>query len=136
MDAKRFIEQLEQNPHSEVRVALQALINEAWADVSFGYSQRIVLFHDTGDRSRSVENCLAVREHVFGDPDEDIDAATRRLAGCFQHATCDGTPLSAMIVYNAGSDRRSDPEWMERWRGNVASYQRALQQAEGYRANV
>lgn len=113
--------------------SLTHLIARAWPDISFGYSQRIVLFHDQGDRSPTTNNCLAVRQYVFNHPAEDIAAAAHRLADCFANVTCDGTPLSAMCVYNAGSDRRSDPGWLRLWGGNVASYQRALERAEAYR---
>lgn len=112
---------------------LQALIDDVWPDISFGMSQRIVLYHDQGDRTQSFANCLAVRAYVFNNPADDIQAAARRLAGCFQHPTCDGTALSAMVVYNAGSDRRSDPEWFNVWGANVAAYQRALEWAEQFK---
>lgn len=111
---------------------LQALINDVWPDISFGYSQRIVLYHDQGDRTPNVANVLAVRAYVFTHPEEDIAAAASRLAGCFRHQSCDGTALSAFVVYNAGSDRRWDPEWFNVWGGNVATYQRALEWAEQF----
>ena len=109
------------------------VINQSWPDISFGYSQRIVLYHELGDRSPSTENCLQVRSEVFADPIADIHAAAYRLTDCFSHWTCNGTILSAMIVYNAGSDRRSDADWMRMWQGNVANYQAALDWAEQYR---
>lgn len=112
--------------------ALAGIIGRVWPDISFGYSQRIVLFHDQGDRSPTVANCLAVREHVFTHPEEDIRAAAQRLAAGFRRSL-DGTPLGAMVVYNAGSDRRNDPAWLAAWAGNVASYQRALEWAEQFR---
>lgn len=112
--------------------ALAGIISRVWPDVSFGYSQRIVLFHDQGDRSPTVANCLAVREQVFTHQEEDIRAAAARLASAFGRSL-DGTPLGAMVVYNAGSDRRNDPAWLAEWAGNVASYQRALDWAEQFR---
>jgi LysM domain len=117
-----------QGNHAE----LERIIAETWPDISFGGSQRIVLFHDLGDRTPSVSNCLAVREAVFSDPASDIAAAARRLAGNFQHPTCDGSALSAMVVYNAGSDRRTDPEWKKAWAGNVANYAEALAWAKQF----
>ena len=113
--------------------ALGELIAVVWPDLGFGYSQRVVAFHERGDRTPTVRNCLAVREWVFGHPDEDIQAAAQRLVGCFRHPTCDGSALSALCIYNAGSDRRGDAAWMGRWAGNVASYEVALAWAEGYR---
>lgn len=112
---------------------LESIIATAWPDISFGYSQRIVLYHDTGDRSASVENCLLVRDYVFSHQEEDIMAAATRLRGCFSNPTCDGSIISALVVYNAGSDRRNDPVWAARWRGNVASYERALAFADAFR---
>lgn len=112
--------------------ALAGIIGRAWPDVSFGYSQRIVLFHDQGDHSPSVANCLAVREYVFTHQTEDIRAAALRLAAGLGRSL-DGTALGAMVVYNAGSDRRNDPAWLAQWAGNVASYRRALDWAEQFR---
>ena len=109
------------------------VINQVWPDISFGYSQRIVLFHTLGDRNPTVENCLQVRSEVFADPVADMQAAAHRYWAYLRHETCDGTALSAMIVYNAGSDRRSDPDWNRMWSGNVANYQAALNWAEQYR---
>jgi hypothetical protein len=111
---------------------LMAIISRAWPDISFGMSQRIVLFHEEGDRSPSLNNCLAVRQAVFANPAADINAAASRLAGCFGHMTCDGSILSAMTIYNAGTDRRNEPAWWALWKGNIASYERALEQAAGY----
>lgn len=110
---------------------LTGIIGRAWPDISFGYSQRIVLYHDYGDRSPSVNNCLAVRDHVFANPAEDIDAAAARLAAGIARSN-DGSVLGGMIVYNAGRDRRDDPAWLASWAGNVAAYERALETAQGY----
>ena len=109
------------------------VINQTWPDISFGYSQRIVLYHELGDRSPSVENCLQVRSEVFANPVADMYAAAYRFASCFQHPSCDGSALSAMVVYNAGSDRRSDPDWNRMWSSNVVNYAAALDWAEQYR---
>lgn len=113
-------------------IDLQALIREVWPDVSFGYSQRIVLYHEEGDQTDTVANCLAVRAAVFANPSNDILAAARRLAGCIARSR-DSTALGGMVVYNAGSDRRDDPGWMASWAGNVGSYQAALEWAEQFR---
>lgn len=135
------------NPHAErwgreTQAAKTALANEDWpllmaiigragADISFGYSQRIVQFHDYGDRSHSLNNVLAVRSHVFANPAADINAAAARLAAGIARSL-DGSILGGMVVYNAGSDRRNDPAWLRLWAGNVASYERALEQAAAY----
>lgn len=111
---------------------LQEIINDQWPDVSVGYSQRIILFHDEGDRTPSVQNVLNVIQHVFANPKQDIEAAAMRLAGCFQHPTCDGTIVSALTIFNSGSDRRDDPEWMRVWGRNIAAYEAALREAEKY----
>jgi hypothetical protein len=107
--------------------ALQAVIDTQWPDISFGYSQRIVLYHELGDRQPTADNCRSVRDQVFADPESDIQAAARRLAGCKNHPSFDGeTALSAMVIYNAGSDRRDDAQWYKSWYGNVQNYQRAI----------
>jgi hypothetical protein len=110
---------------------LMSIIGRAGADISFGYSQRIVMYHDQGDRSHSLNNVLAVRDYVFSHPEEDIMAAARRFSHGIQQSL-DGTALGGLIVYNSGADRRNDPVWMKQWAGNVASYQRALEEAEQY----
>lgn len=114
---------------------LREIVEDADFDLSFGYSQRIIAYHELGDNTHSLENVLAVREAVFADPEADIEAAASRLAGCFRHESCDGSILSALVVFNAGSDRRKDPEWMARWAGNVAAYEDALEWAEQYRGD-
>lgn len=112
---------------------LTQIIGHTWPDISFGMSQRIVLFHERGNRSPAINNVLAVRAAVFDDPAGDILAAAMRYAACLRHPSSDGTPLSAMVVYNAGADRRNEREWMALWKNNVASYERALGWAEAYR---
>jgi hypothetical protein len=110
---------------------LASIIEGAWPDISFGYSQRIVLFHDVGNRTPLVANVLAVRAAVFADPAGDIDAAAKRLANGIGRSL-DGTALGGMVVYNAGEDRRNDPEWMQVWAGNVMAYARALEDAAAF----
>lgn len=108
---------------------LQRLIDEVWPDISFGYSQRIVLYHDYGDRSTALENVLAVRQQVFTNPEEDIQAAASRLAEA-KNRSLDDTYLGAMVVYNAGSDRRDDSEWMSKYGANVRAYATYIAWAE------
>ncbi|MCX6024041.1 MAG: hypothetical protein NTZ05_20380 [Chloroflexi bacterium] len=112
---------------------LTGIIARTWPDISFGGSQRIVLYHELGDRSPSVNNVLAVRAAVFADPAGDILAAAKRLAGCIE-GTADKTPLAGMVKYNSGGDNLHDADWLARWGGNVASYERALAEAETFRA--
>ena len=56
-----------------------------------------------------------------------------RLASCKSNATCDGTNMSILAIYNGGSDNRSDPIWMAKWSGNITNYQSNLDWAEKYR---
>lgn len=115
---------------------LQSLINVVWPDISFGYGQHIILYHYFGTREPFVENVMAVRQRVFEYPEENIDEAAKRLKSCTWHSSYDGTILSAFVIYNAGSDRRNEAEWLASWSGNVASYERALQWAEDYREGI
>jgi hypothetical protein len=110
---------------------LQEIINDQWPDISVGYSQRIMLYHDQGTRTPEVHNILDVIQYVFSHPEEDIMAAARRLHHGIQQSL-DGTVLGGMAVYNAGSDRRNDPTWMAVWAGNIASYERCLREAESF----
>jgi len=112
------------------------IIEEAWPDISFGYGQRIVMYHYLGDRSSSVENCLAVRDGVFADPEADLRAMAEHLSACLSAA--EGSDLSpvgsdpllgALVVYNAGRMPASTDTWWQKWSGNVGSYRRALDRA-------
>ena len=47
---------------------LQELIDEAWPDISFGYSQHTCLYHYFGDQTADWQNVLAVRTRVFSAP--------------------------------------------------------------------
>lgn len=116
--------------------SLQTIINRVWADISFGYSQRIVLYHELGNREKTWDNCVNVRYEVFYNPKADMLAAARRLINCFRHVSCNGTFISAVTVYNAGSDRRYDPAWLAVWKGNIASYEASLRWAETKRLGV
>ena len=124
----------EHGDHSQ-EAELQRLLNDAWPDVSFGFGQQIVLYHYAGDHSANLENVLAVRKEVFDHPEINIANAADRLASYIPRSL-DGTVLGGMVVYNAGSDRRDDPVWMERWAGNVATYEEALEWAEGFRESI
>lgn len=115
---------------------LAQIIEEVWPDISFGYSQKIVLYHYLGDRSSSIENCLAVREGVFGDPEGNLRAMAQQLAGCLGTAQAGdlspvgGDPLlGALVVYNAGHLPPAVSPWWDKWAGNVGSYGRAMAQA-------
>jgi hypothetical protein len=114
---------------------LQTIINAGWPDISFGYIQRIILYHDLGDRSATVANCLAVRQAVFSNPAEDLQAMARRLAVCLQVARASNLLtigndelLGALIVYNAGHwpDPAEEAWWWASWAGNVESYRSML----------
>ncbi len=115
---------------------LQAIITSAWADISFGYAQRIVLYHYVGDGSSDVNNVLAVRQHVFDNPDNDLLEAANKLAGNLAAARaadlsqCDGDELlGALIIYNAGHMHPPGDPWWVDWRGNVNNYRTNLARA-------
>jgi hypothetical protein len=115
---------------------LQAIITSEWADISFGYAQRIVQYHYVGDGSSEVNNVLAVRQQVFDNPDNDLVEAAQKLAGNLASARavdlsqCDGDELlGALVIYNAGHMHPpGDPWWIE-WRGNVENYRANLAKA-------
>lgn len=111
---------------------LQALLFDVWPDVSFSYGQQIVLFHYYGNRTSDLQNVLEVRDLVFQNPYTNIENAAARFANGIERSL-DGTALGGMVVYNAGSDKRNDPEWMARWGANVAAYEAALTWAEQFR---
>ena len=117
--------------------ALQAVINRAGADISFSYGQQIILYHYVGTRQPTIENCLAVREHVFNNPEENLTDMCKRLAANFLRVA--GDPrlsyvggdqyLGALLVYNSGS-LQTDPAWWKRWGSNIASYRDAIVRAK------
>lgn len=118
------------------RASLRDIISRAWADVSFGYGQRVVLYHYTGDRSQTVENVLQVRDYVFAHPEEDLRRMAEMLAGNLARARagnlapCDGDELlGALIVYNSGRLPLPQDPWWQTWSENVANYRRALARA-------
>ncbi len=115
---------------------LQSIINATWPDISFGLSQKVVAYHYLGDRSRTVENCLAVREGVFADPERNLMEMAVQLNDClFDVYGCDLSKvgwdplLAALVVYNHGSYPPAWDDYWTRWAGNVASYRGALDRA-------
>ncbi|MDA8186858.1 MAG: transglycosylase SLT domain-containing protein [Dehalococcoidales bacterium] len=101
-------------------------------DVSFGYSQLIVSTaggYGIGDGSMSVDNVLAVREALF-DRTMSIDVGARHLSGCYSQADgYDEQDLQALLAYNSGSPQPQGNWYWQRWAGNIASYEAALQWA-------
>lgn len=116
--------------------ALQAILDRVWPDVSFGYSQRIVLYHDLGDRSRTVANVLAVRDQVFAHPDHELARMATLLASHQANARSadlsrvDGdVELAALVSYNAGHLPPPASSYWSVYAGNVASYRAAFARA-------
>ena len=112
---------------------LQSIIDANWPDISFGYGQRIVLYHWLGDRTQSVDNVLAVRAGVFADPAGDLNNMAKMLAECLHQARAgDLSPvggdelLGALAVYNGGHLYPPDSSWWQDWAGNIASYRKML----------
>lgn len=115
---------------------LQSIINAGWADISFGYAQRIVAYHYLGDRSATVDNCLAVRAAVFANPARALaemcnDLATvclPQISGVNLSIIGGDRDLGALIVYNAGHwpDPLRESDWWVDWRGNVEHYMQTL----------
>lgn len=105
----------------------------AWPDISFGFGQRIVLYHYVGDRTDSAENIAFVRAYVFAHPDEDIAHMAENLEADLGYVeSADLSPvrgdrlLAALVVYNAGHYPLPTDTWWQRWAGNVANYTAAL----------
>ena len=118
------------------RAGLRENIGRAWADISFGYGQRIVLYHYSGDRSQTVDNVLSVRDYVFDHPEEDLRRMAEMLEGNLATARrgnlapCDGDELlGALIVYNSGRLAPPEDPWWQVWSENVANYRGALARA-------
>ena len=120
---------------------LQGIIDSEWPDISFGYSQCIVLFHYEGNHEATVDNCISVRNRVFADPARDILEIGKRLRnhmdlasylyseGLLPHQVFDDVEpiwLAALIRYNAGRIPVENDPWWDRWAGNVANYKAAL----------
>ncbi len=115
------------NPHAE-RYGV-------WPDVSFGYSQIIVMSHWAGNHLNTPENIEAVRQAVFADPQCDLSEMATRLAGCLETARQSNLEkiggdelLGALIVYNAGH-WPTEGWWWSRWGSNVDSYEVGLAEA-------
>jgi hypothetical protein len=117
--------------------ALQGIITRAGSDVSFGIGQRVVRFHYTGDRSMTVQNCLAVRQYVFDHEDQDIREMCAFLRPRYQAAqTADLTPvggdvlLMALCAYNAGHPPLpTESYWVDR-APTVQRYRQKLLEAQ------
>lgn len=116
--------------------ALQAIINRAGSDVSFGLGQRVVPYHYYGDLSLTVSNCLAVRAYVFNHEAEDVWEMCNFLGDHYRKAgTADLSPtggdrlLMALCAYNAGHvPTPSEAYWTTR-AATVVRYREALQTA-------
>lgn len=116
---------------------LRAVLRNAGADVSFGYGQQILLYHYYGDRTSSLENALAVREHVFNNPEENFLDMSKRLLSYFNRAKndsnlwiVDNDPyLGGLLIYNSGSIR-TDTQWWNQWARNVDNYRNSLNRAK------
>src|SRR5690606_34037303 len=112
--------------------ALQAIIDRQWPDISFGYGQRIVLYHYLGDRTSTIENCLAVRAAVFADPDRDLAEMCYRLRGHLDDVRGVILPpqvggdelLAALVSYNLGHLPRSGHTYWRVYAANVSAYRR------------
>lgn len=137
---------------------LQEIINQAWPDISFGRSQSIVAYHpvflatapqerytqqgladfrasggqDAAQGTANIRAVIAVRDWAFKNPFQDLRLAAQKFAGCIERSGADD-PLGACVIYNAGSDRRGDSEWMADWGENVRRYAENLARAEAYR---
>ena len=112
-------------------VALQEIIDDTWPDISFGYGQRIVLYHWWGDQSQTVANVLSVRKAVFGQPRRDILEAALRLKVSYDAAKgMKDRDLKALVYYNAGHIPPASNAWWITWSGNVLAYRTALDEAK------
>ena len=133
---------------------LQQTINQAWPDISFGRSQAIVAYHpeflkltpeerytpeslpdhngvDAASAIGTVEAVLAVRLWCFNNPTDDLRLAAKKFSEKLLQTG--GDVLGACVAYNAGSDRRGDARWMERYSSHVERYTENLAVAERYR---
>jgi hypothetical protein len=106
-----------------------------WPDISFGYSQLIVLTaagYGFGDGSNTAENIAAVRDALFG-RETAIDVGAHHLSGCYGQADQYdygamglSHDLAALTIYNAGHLPLAGDPWWERWAGNIVNYAEAL----------
>jgi hypothetical protein len=119
---------------------LQALISAAWADVSFGIGQRVVLYHYAGNRSPGYPNVLAVRAQVFNNPVRDIQEQCVWNASHYRQvailtdeelAPVDGDrELAALVIYNAGHWPGPNDSYWTTHAANVDNYRRGLAWAD------
>lgn len=116
-------------------VLLQDIISRAWADVSFGYGQQIVLYHYLGDKKPTVDNCLEVRRQVFNDPVTNLRDMCKRLEARLRQARSANllhvggdVLLMACVIYNRGHVPVDNTEWTA-IKSRVDHYRRSLQQA-------
>ncbi len=107
--------------------SVQDIIDDVWPDISFGYCQRIVKYHWSGDGAKSEANVLRVREEVFGHPERDILEAASKFAGCLQLAG--GDILEGLCVYNFGHVPKPQERQTSDFINNSASYKLALARA-------
>lgn len=123
--------------HDEAIAKLKDVIRSAGPDISFGYGQQIILYSYVGNRQPTLENCLAVRDHVFANQEENLRDMAKRLAANLERVRGDerlsyvsNDPyLGALLVYNSGS-LQTDPAWWKRWGSNIAGYRDAIVRAK------
>lgn len=128
-------EAISRGDFATVEKCINASKTKSVYDISFGDMQQIIDYHYFGDRTASVENVLAVRDHVFNNRYENILEGAKRLANNLNRAKSesDGTNLAALIIYNGGSDYRSDAAMSKLYAGNIATYTMNLNWAEQFR---
>jgi len=116
--------------------SLQRVIDSQWPDISFSYSQAIVLYHRLGNHEATVENVLAVRTQSFADPAENLRHMAEKLDSCLAQAS--GRPLdrvngdrelAALVCYNAGHYPSLHSYWWTTYGSHVSRYQAALHRA-------
>lgn len=112
---------------------LATIIQQTWPDVSFGFAQRIVKFHYVGDRQPTVANVLAVRQHVFTHPDQDLMEMAKLLTGRLVMAqngdlslVQDDLLLGALVAYNAGHFPTVHEAYWQTHGNNVKRYREKL----------
>lgn len=111
---------------------LRHIIATEWPDISFGLSQRIILYHYHGDRTPTLDNVLAVRQYVFTHPDIDLVEMARNLAwrrdaivaGDRDLSRVNGdVDLATAISYNRGSYPANGHSYWTVYAGNVARFE-------------
>lgn len=116
---------------------LQKIVAEVQPDISFGYGQRIVLYHYYGDRTHTVSNCLDVRKHVWDNPTIDIMQMAIHLRNDYERARyADLSPvqgdilLMTLCTYNAGHPPPPTSLYWSQHIGNIQNYRSALEWAQ------